>query len=858
MDTSMDSQDSVAELLTHAIDFANVMSYSVDTVYKPIAEEAVAYGKRLNVDVVKCGSHAERMYLPYFSRSNDKAVWATDASTDIDMMFVFDNYSIVSDIQTQDKENILHINQYQLVEAKHPGYYYMLPITVEPCEMSQIQQVGLSSETLKMQLESSIMQNRNSSVNLLFMEKPTLNGPSVTFQSRANSGVMISIDCVFGVKCSSWPRRLEKFFTRVENCDWPGSDILKDIRDQGCHLVAIGSHGSVLRPYEWRLSSTRAERMLALSLSAKQRLAYQIVKSMIKSHEKTKCISSYYIKTALFWLCEERHIDVWAESTNLQNVKSLLQKVLQFVSNKNVPNYFIEENNLVDHFEDEMFAQANEGLLELCKTLLQGLAQLLELVSVMPVEFQHTPKEMVTSGNSRELLEYLCVNFCFASMVYTISSQIENKTHVNYLFLAEAIFKHLTSSSQIGQIDTFMTQVATGHSLLQTPGAPFKEGWSLSRSGLNSACSLLENTLQYFQAKETDLEVIWKLCTEVANIAATLLHGYCQPTDVGTSVANDCIYLLDKSAQLHHEYAFAYTQKYWTRYPQYRIEPTKNPNKLSYYFLEMWIMILIKYKREDNHQFGRIGRGNEDNMRLPICVRRLVDFMLFYDYDKTWVLLQIDSSLFGGRPIANSLKLRRIEHSSTNWKLDGVINLTKLKLRAKAYKTDKEKCQLQAELGKLWHVKGKKEYSFDEPEKSLSHSQEHFREALNSCPSDVSAKVDLALLLMTCNRFNESLGLLREAFNSEEGGSSVNTYDLNTYRTLLGNIQEFFDNKFPVVIPTLLLACYYVLAIHKSIKVSRDQSLFDQLLVCLKEAISTSDDKIQRFGRFILAEFLSH
>ncbi|XP_021345977.1 uncharacterized protein LOC110445613 [Mizuhopecten yessoensis] len=864
----MESQDSIGELLTHAIDFANVMSNSVDSIYRPIAEEAVAYGKRLNVDVVKCGSHAERLYLPYFSRANDDAIWAIDASTDIDMMFVFENYHVVSDVEKSHMKT--DIIQYQLVEAAHPGYFFIIPSKdlssedVTKLTVSQVQNIALSSETLKRQLEESIKHSRKGAINLIFMETPTLNGPSVTFESRMNSGVMVSIDCVFGVKCSSWPKQLDNFFTRERHCEWPCVTLLGEIREQGCHLVATGAHGSCLRPFEWRLSSTRAEKMLAWSLSEKQRLAYQIAKSLIKSHDKTKCIASYYVKTALFWLCEERQQSVWTASSNLENIKCILEKIFHFFANKNVPNYFVEENNLVDHFEDEIFVHAIEGLVELNEMLLPRLAQLLQRVSVMPVEFQQTPAEMITSENSKALLEYLCVNFCFGSIAHTILSQIENKTHVNYLYLAETMFKHLTSSSHVEQIDTTVKH-ATNERLScqevnkdQTQDVLLNKMWSLSRSGLHSACSLLENIIQYFQSKESDMEIIWKLCVELENIAATLLNGYCQPQNAGTTVVNDCIYLLDRSAHLHHEYAFTYTQKYWKQYPRYRIEPTNNPNKLSFYFLEMWIILLIKYQREGNCQFGIIGRGNKDNMRLPICVRRLVDFMLFYDNDKTWVLLQIDSALFGGKPIANSLKIKCIQHSSTNLKMDGLINLTKLKIRAKAYRTDVEKGHLQVELGKLCCIKGKQCNYSEDQSKWHSRSQEYFRDALSSCPSDISVKVDFAAFLFTTNRNNESIGLLQDVFTCAGEGTTVNTYNINTYRTLPEGLQELVGNKFPIVIPSLLIGCYYILATYKTIKMSRDHSLFGKIVACLKDAVSSSDEDTRKLGQHIITAFLSH
>ncbi|XP_069137037.1 uncharacterized protein [Argopecten irradians] len=859
----MDSRDSIGELLTNAIAFANVMNYSVDTIYKPIAEEAVAYGNSLNVEVVKCGSHAERLYLPYFSKAEKDSKIAIDASTDIDMMFVFDNYKIVSDTWTADREQPPDTSLYQLVEATRPGYYYIIPSTVVSLaksgalSTSQIKNDGLSSEILKTQLEKSIAQSKKRQVNLIFMEMPTFNGPSVTFQSRQNSGVMTSIDCVFGVKCSSWPKRVDNFFTRVMDREWPGSAIVRDIKEQGCHLVAIGSHGSPLRPFEWRLSSTKAEKMLALSLSEKQRLAYQITKSLIKSDETTKCISSYYVKTALFWLCEVRPVIIWTESSNMENIRCLMDKMYEFLTKKNVPNYFVEENNLVNHFEEDIFMQATNGLVELRNTLTPRLAQFLEHVSVMPFEVQQTPQELVTSGSLKKLLEYLCVNFCFASMVHTILSQLENKTHVNYLFLAENIFKHLTSSSESDQMELNETQTENTQPHYQKRRL-LHEGWSLSRAGLHSACSLLESILQYFQSKDSGHEVVWKLCTELANTASTLLSGYCQTNQVGTPVVDDCMYLLDRSAYLHHEYAFSYTHEYWKRYPKYRIQPNTNPNKLSVYFLEMWIMVLIKYQREGDYQFGKIGHGNNDTMRLPICVRRLVEFMFFYDFDKSWVLLQIDSALFGGKSIANGLKTKRIQHESPMFRREGMINLIKLKLRAKAFTTNKEKCLMHKDLGKMYHMKTQ----LDDPPEELRRLQkpalEQFTDAITSCPSDVSAKVDFAVFLMQSKHFNASLDHCRDSFQLGEGEATVTTYDANTYGFLPERLREIVGDTLPVTIPSVLLACYCVLTIYKSVRTLRDEALFHHIGKCLMEAISSNNDIAGKLGVYIITHFLSY
>ena len=90
---------------------------------------------------------------------------------------------------------------------------------------------------------------------------------------------------------------------------------------------------------------------LARSLSKYQRFSFLIIRLMIRCF-KAKCplvVSTYYLKTTLFWLCEEIPVAQWTDKNISVNTTKLLDKFIEFLENRNLPNYFIRTNNMISH-----------------------------------------------------------------------------------------------------------------------------------------------------------------------------------------------------------------------------------------------------------------------------------------------------------------------------------------------------------------------------------------------------------------------------------------------------------------------------------------------------------------------------
>ena len=162
-----------------------------------------------------------------------------------------------------------------------------------------------------------------------------------------------SYDMVNAFPLNTWPSEANEFFTRKRSVEWPSKEILDVLKGTQCYVVCVGSHLSPkdtsLKEREFRLSFSKAETVLANSLSETQHQCYRWAKLMLKLHlSSPKILSSYHLKTMFFWFCET--VSVVQFRSNLGEV--LLQffmLILNACKNQEIPNYFIPSNNMIQH-----------------------------------------------------------------------------------------------------------------------------------------------------------------------------------------------------------------------------------------------------------------------------------------------------------------------------------------------------------------------------------------------------------------------------------------------------------------------------------------------------------------------------
>lgn len=105
--------------------------------------------------------------------------------------------------------------------------------------------------------------------------------------------------------------------------------------------------------------------MLAGSLTENHKLAYSVLKSLIKSEMKLRDIdvfASYHLKTCLFWFLEQKGVQSWEKQSLGTNILELLDFIISFYASSSVPNYFISKNNMIDHRSSEEIWKACHAL----------------------------------------------------------------------------------------------------------------------------------------------------------------------------------------------------------------------------------------------------------------------------------------------------------------------------------------------------------------------------------------------------------------------------------------------------------------------------------------------------------------
>ena len=153
---------------------------------------------------------------------------------------------------------------------------------------------------------------------------------------------------------TGWPEIARKWLERKPKSGWPSAELKSDIVTAGCLLVPKGHMGSKREEYEWRISFSLAELKLARSLNRIQREIAHTLKAMVCEEQYEYGIASvnakldsYFILNTLFAESEKTAPESWQEKNIVIILFQLLDKLATCIRTKNLPHYFVEENNLL-------------------------------------------------------------------------------------------------------------------------------------------------------------------------------------------------------------------------------------------------------------------------------------------------------------------------------------------------------------------------------------------------------------------------------------------------------------------------------------------------------------------------------
>ncbi|XP_061176144.1 uncharacterized protein LOC133185101 [Saccostrea echinata] len=137
--------------------------------------------------------------------------------------------------------------------------------------------------------------------------------------------------------------------------DWPSAalnsinryNLLQKFLSEGCHLVPIESkQPNDFGDFEWRISFARAERRLVYHMNHVQFLCYGLLKIFLKETIRDDLLSSYFMKTLVFWQLQNNIYIPWAPHTLLRHFWICFKFLVHSVHTGCLPNFFIPENNM--------------------------------------------------------------------------------------------------------------------------------------------------------------------------------------------------------------------------------------------------------------------------------------------------------------------------------------------------------------------------------------------------------------------------------------------------------------------------------------------------------------------------------
>lgn len=173
-----------------------------------------------------------------------------------------------------------------------------------------------------------------------------IHGPCVTTEDDA-------IDQLYCFRCKCWPSQARPWISRSRMNHWPSPQLITKIVNYGVLFAPVGCKGSTNEDIEWRMSFSVAEKLLIYSFNHTQLLCYGLMKLVLKdvidkSEPLNGILCSYFLKTLLFWLCEESEKDMWKPEDILSCFRACIYRLLYCVQYSTLVHYFIPQNNFFE------------------------------------------------------------------------------------------------------------------------------------------------------------------------------------------------------------------------------------------------------------------------------------------------------------------------------------------------------------------------------------------------------------------------------------------------------------------------------------------------------------------------------
>ncbi|KAL3847039.1 hypothetical protein ACJMK2_017971 [Sinanodonta woodiana] len=199
---------------------------------------------------------------------------------------------------------------------------------------------------------------QNSGIVSIFQHGPCamIQNQNIPYSKVDNPDENLEIDVAHALQLDQWPVEAKEWITRKRHYNWPPKEVVHKISQQKCHAVPVGDAKSEYCSLEWRISFLLGERELVWNFNSTQVQCYVILKRLLKKYIEPLApdqLSSYHLKTVIFWLSEEKGMSVWNDENLLQCVLESLNMLKSCIVKGELQHYFHRQRNLLTYkFED--------------------------------------------------------------------------------------------------------------------------------------------------------------------------------------------------------------------------------------------------------------------------------------------------------------------------------------------------------------------------------------------------------------------------------------------------------------------------------------------------------------------------
>ncbi|XP_060075012.1 uncharacterized protein LOC132554717 [Ylistrum balloti] len=295
------------------------------------------------------------LHQKFYGGSRSEGLWLPGSDMDI-MLVVKDTVVLTLKSDQHFKKYFKHHVLIMRDDDCRPGHVILQVGNISFFTKSLFQTAIVEHKGMKV-VSSSILRSKLASLCPGVVE----HGPCASILDNPD----MEVDLATAYHCPEWPAIARDWITRNRPHGWPTAAMIDNIVQQGCHVVPIGDKTSENVSVEWRVSFCRAERYLVHSLNHLQFKVYALLKLFLKQvinkHEEVRdLISSYFLKTVVFFVAENTPKQLWSNGALLFiNYQNCLKMLTQWVREGHCPNYFVPKNNM---FLGRIFGERQEIL----------------------------------------------------------------------------------------------------------------------------------------------------------------------------------------------------------------------------------------------------------------------------------------------------------------------------------------------------------------------------------------------------------------------------------------------------------------------------------------------------------------